>query len=90
MRRPFSVCFYQKKPFPKKYVMNDLHCACYQVSFLGYPITCKISHGGLAGNCVFVKICGLPIAKAELPTTECPTTEVENKAGSLLLFKATI
>lgn len=70
--------------------MNDLHCACYQVSFLGYPITCKISHGGLAGNCVFVKICGLPIAKAELPITECPTTEVENKAGSLLLFKATI
>ena len=32
------------------------------------------SYGGMAGSYVFVKNCGLPIAKAELPTKECPIT----------------
>lgn len=32
------------------------------------------SYGGMAGSYVFVKNCGWPIAKAELPTEECPIT----------------
>lgn len=32
------------------------------------------SFGGMTGSYVFVKNCGWTIAKAELPTEECPIT----------------